>query len=98
MQIFLTIITLIVVFDTLLLIGVARLLVKLVQFLGQEEKNDRHQWASIIRERRALHLQDTNPANYADVAARSKVVQPSRHWDGIPKDSKNWDGLPQTDE
>lgn len=96
-MVMLSILFVLTVFNVFILIGIARLMVKLVQYLGPDEKSDREHWAGIIRNRRFLQMQEGNPANYADQTARTKVVAPSRHWDGIPK-GRNWDGIPQSED
>lgn len=98
---FLTISFLLSVFNTFLLIGIARFLVKLVKYVGPEEKDERQQWAKIIRQRRVLQTQEGNSVTYADTAALQQTPERDasgpRGWDGIPR-GKNWDGIPRTDE
>lgn len=68
--------------NSLLLIGIAGSLAKLIKYV-QTEQDSKQEWAEIIRSRKNLQ---PRPPNYTD----SFVPQ---NWDGIPKNSRNWDGI-----
>jgi hypothetical protein len=78
-------------FNTLLLIGIAGTLSKLVRF-DRESANDMDQWSKIIRQRLSSRSREGNEATYADTSLMISS-DGSKNWDGISK-SKNWDGLP----
>lgn len=89
-------------FNTMLLIGIAGSLAKLIKYFNGEEKSDRERWAKIIRDRRILHMQEANQATYADTVgfqqyARNHRELEPRNWDGIPR-RPNWDGIPKSEE
>ena len=91
MEILLGLVLLAQLFNTLLLIGVAGTLAKLISFLRQEEDE-----AMPSHERRVL-VHSRQPT-YADDFMRGPAeVEQARHWDGIPR-GPNWDGLPQPRE
>ncbi len=96
--IFCTVLTAIVLFNTVLLIGIAGSLAKMIRSNRGEEDNDHQQWSRMIRSRRVLHARQGNDASYADMAAMQAAPEPTRAWDGIPKSSKNWDGIPLPNE
>lgn len=95
-----TVVVLLLVFNTILLVGVAGTLTKMVRAQRGEDAGDRGQWANILRSRRVLAGRSGNDATYSDTA----VMHPPppsdslRYWDGIPKGGRNWDGIPRTDE
>jgi hypothetical protein len=87
-------------FNTMLLIGIAGSVAKLIRSMQGEDKDDkdRDKWASILRQRRTLQMQEGNEASYADTAALSPSRPPdSRYWDGVPR-GPNWDGIPKVDD
>jgi hypothetical protein len=99
MEVFCTLVTLLLLFNTFLLIGIARFLVKLIKYVGTDDQPDRTQWANIIRQRRTLQMQEGNEATYADPVFRPSprpAVSP-RYWDGV-SGTTNWDGLPKDEE
>jgi hypothetical protein len=97
-----TLLTLVLLFNTFLLIGIARFLVKLVKYIGPEEEDDREKWSKIIRQRRILQMQEANQATYADTVGLKAVQEAEargpRGWDGIPRVNRNWDGIPKIED
>lgn len=81
-------------FNTVLLIGIAGSLAKVIKSIRGEEITDDLQWARILKSRKALQMKQGNNASYADM----QMAEPFPNWDGIPKaDSRNWDGFPRTE-
>ncbi len=77
--------------NTLLLVGIANSIVKLLQFFnggaaGPAKGKD--QWRKIIQERRSLELQGRNTRTYAE----TPLTEPNPTW------IKNWDGVPKLSE
>lgn len=68
--------------NSILLIGIAGSLTKLINYI-QSEQDSKQEWAEIIKSRKNAH---SRLPNYTD----SLVPQ---NWDGIPKNSRNWDGV-----
>lgn len=99
MEILLTLVTVMTIFNTLLTIGIAGSVAKLIKSTNDEDDQvDRQKWAQMLRARRALHLKEGNSATYADAALVSPPLDnKTRGWDGMPR-SKNWDGLPVSEE
>lgn len=88
-----TIVVVMTAFNTLLAIGIAGSVAKLIKSLNDEERQvDRSKWAQIIRERRVSHMQEGNQATYAD------MDEEPRNWDGVPREKRNWDGIPRPRE
>lgn len=92
MEILLGLLLIAQLFNTLLLIGVAGSLAKLISFLRDDEDE-----AMPSHERRVL-VHNRQPT-YADEFMRgpAEVEERPRHWDGIPR-GPNWDGIPQARE
>lgn len=65
--------------NSLLLIGVAGSLAKLIRYVRSSD-SQKDQWMRII------NMKKTNPDNRSGSSDRS-------NWDGIPM-GKNWDGIP----
>jgi hypothetical protein len=83
-------------FNTVLLIGIAGSVAKMIKSNRGEDMDDRQRWAGILRNRKQLRR--GNDATYADTAIMQATPDP-RGWDGIPTGKgKNWDGVPQSDE
>lgn len=103
MEILLGVLIVIVLFDTLLIIGIAGSLARLIKSMSSEDQlDDRTGWNKIMRGRRTTEMQEGNSPSYADNLAMSPIPPDieatSRGWDGIHRVSKNWDGLPVPDD
>ncbi len=100
MQILLTILIILVIFNLLLSIGIAGSVTKVIKSMsGESTSSERKKWANIIRERRIMQTQEGNPPSYADNIAMNVVPDSGpRGWDGLPKTDRNWDGLPAIED
>lgn len=78
MEVFCTLVTLVLLFNTALLVGIASFLVR-VSGRGAADRAEAD-WTNIIRQRRVLQMKDDGDA--------------PPNWDGIPRSAKNWDGIP----
>lgn len=97
--VFVTLIILVSIFNTLLLIGIAGSMAKLLKHLqgDQEGEDERARWIRIMKQRKTRSAQEGNDMNYADIAARLEPSNRTANWDGIPR-SPNWDGIPKIEE
>lgn len=88
--------TLLLVVNTIILIGIAGTLAKMVRYLsGDTGRKD--QWEKIIRDRKSLDTQGRLP-NYTETKSLSPLLDDDRpNWDGMPR-GRNWDGIPQSQD
>lgn len=81
MEIVFVVFSLILLFNTILLIGIAGTLVKFIKLYKEESKGNRFEKQNRV-------------VSYADVASMQPIN--NQNWDGLSKiNSKNWDGIPR---
>jgi hypothetical protein len=79
--------------NTLLLIGIAGSIAKLIRYT-QGDDSSSGEWSEIIRSRRALNTRVREP-NYTETLPIAPLDDRSPNWDGLPRENRNWDGIPR---